>query len=453
MATTVAASSRRNQLAWALYDWASGPFIITVASVFLGPYLTNLAKAGADSAGMVHIAGLTVAAGALFPYTVSFSVLLQLLVMPVAGAVGDSWGHKKLMFGAFAYAGALAAGGLYFLRGTNYGLGAALFVVANVAYGASFVMYDSFLNEVAAADERHRVSALGWSLGALASGLLLLANVVAVAKAGALGLTTADAVRISLASAGVWWAVFAVIPLVGIRLPARAAPARSSGLAWLTRGYRDLPRYRQSMWFLIAYLIYNDGVQTVATMASQFGQEELHISIDVIASVVLLAQFVGMLSTFGSIQLAKRIGGKAAICASLLLWTAAVVYAYGWLYTTAQYVGVGVVFAVAWGGTQSLSRSLFSLLIPRGREAEYFGVFMISSRGTSWLGPLLFGLALQFSHSYRVALVSLVVFFLTGMAVLLRVNVEQGALQAAAEPGGDNALTARSIAAVAGAYD
>ena len=431
-----AASDRREQLSWYFYDWANSAFPTTVVTVFLVPYLTTVAKAAADAQGFVYPLGIPVAAGAFFPYVVSLSVLSQVVVLPILGAIADYSRRKKQLLGLFAYLGALATVGLYFLQGTNYLLGGALFIVANVSFGASVVFYNAFLPEISPPDKRDFVSSMGWALGYLGGGLLLALNLVLVFRASTFGLSTGDAVRISLASAGLWWAIFTIVPLLGLRTrqPARSLP---SGRGYVGAGFAQLRdtiagarAFPQTLLFLSAYLLYNDGIQTVIALSSQFGQEELGLTIATLTSVILMVQFVAFFGALAFNYVAERLGSKRAIMLSLAVWTAILVYAYALLYTTEQFFALGAAIAVVLGGSQALSRSVFSQMIPRGQESEYFSLYEVSERGTSWLGPLLFGLALQFTGSYRVAIVSLVVFFLAGMVLLSRVDVRAAAREA-----------------------
>jgi UMF1 family MFS transporter len=168
----------------------------------------------------------------------------------------------------------------------------------------------------------------------------------------------------------------------------------------------------------------------VITLTSQFGQEELGLSISTLTTVILMVQFVAF---FGSILfnfIAKGVGAKPAVILGLLIWTGSLVYAYGFLRTTLEFFILAAVIAVVLGGSQALSRSIYSRMIPKGREAEYFSLYEVSERGTSWLGPLLFGLSLQFTGSYRVAIGSLVIFFIVGLILLSRVDLKKAAEEA-----------------------
>ncbi len=432
------AESRREQVGWYFYDWANSAFSTTVVSVFLGPYLTAIARSAADANKLIYPLGIPVAEGAYFPYLVALSVSLQVLFLPILGAIADYTHLKKRLMGLFAYIGAFATMGLYFVQGTNYQLGGLLFVLANLSFGASIVFYNAFLPDIAEPDHRDAISSKGWALGYLGGGILLAANLFLFSSAERFGISGGDAVRISMCSAGVWWAIFTIVPMLALRT---RAPARSlpPGSRYLTIGFQQLREtirsarmYPQTMLFLAGYLIYNDGIQTVIALASQFGAEELKLEQSTLIQGILLVQFVGIFGALAFGWLARRIGAKKAILVSLVIWVGVVGAAYAIIQPgqAGQFYLFAAVVALVLGGSQALSRSLFSVMIPPGQESEYFSLYEISERGTSWLGPLVFGLALQMTGSYRVAIVLLIIFFVVGGALLSRVDVRRAALEA-----------------------
>jgi len=433
-------ASRREQRGWYFYDWANSAFSTTVVTLFFGPYLTTLAKAASGEDGAVSVLGLRLPAEALWPYLVSFSVLTQVAAFPLLGAIADYGRRKKEMLGVLAYAGAAATVLKFLLDGDRYLLGCLLFLVANFCFGASVVIYNSFLPEIAAPNERDAVSSNGWGLGYLGGGLLLALNLLLYTKAASLGISEAFAVRLSLASAGLWWALFTLIPLASLRnrgparLPPPGAGYLEAGLRQLSSTLRPIRAYRQALLFLVAYLIYNDGIQTVITLAAQFGQEELGLSMGVLTGSILLAQGVAFVGALGFKLVAARTGAKRAVMLTLVVWCLTLVYVYAGVRGEADFYLLAAVVGAVMGASQALSRSLFSFLIPRGQEAEYYSLYEISDKGTSWLGPLFFGLALQFTGRYRLAVLSLIVFFVAGLALLARVDLRAGACQAGNQP-------------------
>ena len=425
---------RREQRGWYFYDWANSAFPTTVVAVFLGPYLTTVTEAAAGAGGFVYPLGIPIRAGSLFPYVLSLSVLLQVLVLPLIGAITDRTQRKKQLLALFAYVGALATMGMYLIEGSTYLLGGVLFLVANLSFGASIVVYNAFLPEIAKPDERDRVSSRGWGLGYLGGGLLLAVNLALFSAHEALGLSEGHAVRISLLSAGAWWALFALIPLRTLRNRRRPVHSSEQGAAVVTGGFRQLfdtlraaRAYPQTLLFLGAYLLYSDGIQTVVTLAATYGALELELEQGTLISAVLMVQFVAFAGALLLGALARMFGAKRVILASLVVWTATVAVGYVIAAGAAwQFYLLAALIGVVLGGSQALSRSLFSHMLPQGQKAAYFSLYEISERGTSWLGPLLFGLALQLTGSYRSALLSLVVFFVAGFVLLATVNVRRG---------------------------
>lgn len=435
--TTGTNERRREQQGWYFYDFACSVYSTSVLTVFLGPYLTSVAKAAADTEGFVRPLGIPVRAGSVFAYAVSVSVLLAVLLMPLAGAKADRTGRKKPLLAIAAYVGAAATTGMFFLDGDRYLLGAFLLIVANASLSVSMVLYNAYLPQIAEPHERDAVSSRGWAFGYTSGALVLVLNLVVYSGHDSFGLSESEAVRICLASAGVWWGAFTLVPLRRLR-DRRVAPggegAVGSGWRQLTATLRDMRRHPLTLSFLLAYLVYNDGVQTVISQASVYGSEELGLDQTTLITAVLLVQVLAVVGALGMGRLAGTHGAKRTILASLALWTLILAAGYFlpagaplWFYALAGAIGLVL------GGSQALSRSLFSHLVPRGKEAEYFSAYEMSDRGLSWLGPLVFGLAYQLTGSYRYAIISLVVFFALGFVLLARVSVRR-AVAAAGNP-------------------
>jgi len=428
--------SKREQHGWYMYDWAHSVFHSTVVTLFLGPYLTALAKAAAGPDGRVHPFGIPVDPRSWWGYLISISVVMQIFALPAAGTFADFSPNKKRLMFLFAYSGALATAAMFFLHGNQYLAGGVLFLIANLAFGAAVVVYNSFLPDIAPPEQRDAVSSTGWGIGYLSGGLLLALNLALFAKAKAFGVSESMAVRINLGSAGVWWALFALIPMATLRnRPSSRVRDSSESIFDSFRQFavtlREMRRYPQTLRFLIAFLLYSDAIQAIITLSAQFGSDELKIPMADLTEVILMVQFVAFFGSFVFDWIAKLIGAKPAVIFGLLIWTGVLVSIYVSVRTETQFFIVAAVIAMVLGGTQALSRSLFSLMIPKGREAEYFGLYEISDKGTSWLCPLLFGLALQFTGSYRLSILSIVTFIASGLLVLLTVNVEEAAAEAA----------------------
>lgn len=427
-------NNKREILGWAMYDWANSAFSTTVGTVFLGPYVSGLARAAAERAGTATASffGLPVAPDSFLPYCISLSVALQVLFLPILGAIADYSHLRKRMMQLFALIGALATASMFFVVDETWWLGGVLFIIANLSFGAAIVFYNAYLPDIASEDQRDRVSSFGWAMGYLGGGLLLVGNLAIFQLRDRLGLDGATAARINLASAGLWWLGWSLWTWATLR-PRHAPRALPPGETYLTIGFKQLRqtfaeayRYPHTLRYLLAYLVYNDGIQTVIAVASIFAaapvaQGGLGIEQGTLILVILMIQFVAFGGALFWGRLAGWVGAKNAILISLAIWAAVVIYAYFGLQgdsRVTEFWILGACIALVLGGSQAISRSLFAQMIPPGKEAEFFSIYEVSERGTSWLGPLLFGLVNQWLGSLRPAILSLIFFFVVGLLLL-----------------------------------
>jgi UMF1 family MFS transporter len=433
--------ARRNeQRAWYWYDWANSAFATTIAGVLFAPYLIAIAEEAAVG-DRIDVLGLSIAPGALPSFVITASTLLSALALPVIGAMADRTARKKELLAGFAWSGAAFASLLFFVTGDNWELGAVAFLVANFLFGASTVVNDSILIFIADEDERDRVSSRGWAFGYAGGGLLLALNFGLVTFHDALGISEGMAVRISMLSAALWWAGFTWIPYLRLRHHEPRHVAQVEGgllrqsFGQLASTLRHLRGYPVTLTFLLAYLFFNDGIQTVIASASTFGVEELGFETGTVLATYLLVQFVAVFGALGFGRLAERYGAKPVILGGLVMWmaivTVALVVPDGEL---VPFLLLGAAIGIVLGGTQALARSYYSLLIPRGFEAEYFSFYHAMERGTSWFGTLVFGLVYQLTDSYRPAIFALIAFFLVGGLLLVRVDTARGIREAGNSP-------------------
>lgn len=442
MATSRAMVNDRKEIfGWAMYDWANSAFSTTVGTVFLGPYIASLAAEAAKAFpdGMARFAGIPVAPDSFLPYCISFSVGMQVLFLPVLGAIADYSHLRKRMMQIFATIGALATILMFFITGGLWWAGGVLFIIANLAFGAAIVFYNAYLPDIASEEERDRVSSYGWAMGYLGGGILLALNLAFFIFSEDLGVPGDIAVRINLASAGIWWMGFAFITWARLRPrhTARALPAGetyvSIGFKQLRSTFRELKHIPETLKYLLAYFLYNDGIQTVIAISSTFAAAPLirgglELPQDTLIALILMIQFVAFFGALFWGKLAKWIGAKQAIIVSLVIWAGVVIYAYGGLKgesRVAEFFVLGIFIAIVMGGSQAISRSLFAQMIPTGKEAEFYSFYEVSERGTSWTGPLIFGLANQWFGSLRYGILSLIFYFIAGLIVLPLVNVKK----------------------------
>ena len=422
-----------------MYDWANSAFSTTIVGALYGPYLTEITQRAVGENGVVvNLAPFgAVTSKSFFPTCVSIAVFLQIFLLPVLGSIADYSNLKKKMMGAFCYIAVVATCLMFFVDGRLYWFGGLLFIIANLGFGAALVFYNGFLNEITTEDQRDKVSSRGFAYGYLGGGLLLALNFLLVLSAPRLGLDPYMAVRISLLSAGVWWGGFAVVTFATLKTRAaekslpRGKTYLTVGFSELGRTFRELARLRYTLKYLVAYLFFNDGIQTVISMASVFMAQELFIARGLktdqsfLLGIFLMVQFVAIFGALMFERLAYAINTKNAILVSLVLWAAVVFYGYGFLHSTTEAWVMGAVIGIVLGGSQALARSLFSRMIPTGREASFFGIYEVSERGTSWLGPLVFGAVVAATNSYRQALLSLIVFFVVGTIILYLTDTDK----------------------------
>ena len=426
----------REIFGWKMYDWANSAFYTTVVGALFSPYLTRLAQAAVGENGVVLNLGFlgSVTAKSLPSLCVSISVGAQVFLLPVLGALGDYSDLKKRLMALFCYIAVIANCLLFFIQGTLYIWGGVLFIVANVCFGASIVFYNAFLPEIATEDQADKVSSRGFAYGYLGGAILLTINLLLVTQAEKLGISTGLAVRLSFLSAGLWWGGFAVFTFLNLksRPKAKSLPPGSgyirAGFMEIFATVRELRRLPLTLRYLLAYLVYNDGIQTVIFAASAFLEQELFPQGNptFLLEIFLMVQFVAVFGALLFERLAYLIKTKNAILVSLVIWAGIVIYAYAFLRSVPQAWVMAGVIAIVLGGSQALSRSLFSRMIPAGKEAAFFGLYEVSERGTSWMGPLLFSIVIARTGSYRQALLSLIVFFVVGLIGLWLTNTDRG---------------------------
>ncbi|MEW6086367.1 MAG: MFS transporter [Chloroflexota bacterium] len=435
------ANDRREIFGWAMYDWANSAFSTTVGTVFLGPYIASLAAEAAQAYpdGLARFFGIPVAPDSFLPYCISFSVGLQVLFLPILGAIADYSHLRKRMMQIFAFIGAICTMAMFFVVGPTWWLGGLLFIIANLSFGAAIVFYNAYLPDIATEEERDRVSSFGWAMGYLGGGILLALNLAFFIFSEDIGVPGDLAVRINLASAGIWWMGFSFLTWQRLR-PRHAARSLPQGETYVSVGFkqlgktfREIKRFPETIKYLLAYFLYNDGIQTVIAIASTFAAAPIArggvgLSQDTLIAVILMIQFVAFGGALFWGRLAKWIGAKQSIMVSLVIWSVVVIYAYSGLQgesRVTEFFILGFFIALVLGGSQAISRSLFAQMIPKGKEAEFYSFYEVSERGTSWTGPLIFGLANQMFGSLRYGIIALIIYFIAGMLILPFVNVKK----------------------------
>jgi UMF1 family MFS transporter len=417
--------------AWAMYDWAVSSLQAVVLTAVFPIFFVRVAAAGLpESRGTQALATAN-----------TIAAIIIALISPVLGAVSDYAAAKKRMLAGSMLVGAAATAGMFFIKRGDLTLASTLFVIAIMGATASVVFYEALLPHIAKPSEIDRVSSAGYAMGYIGGGLLLAANLAWIQQPALFGLPSGEGLsdqaaslpaRLAFVSVAVWWIVFAIPLFRRVPEPPRTLeqdePGRGSVFATafsrLGETMKQLIGFRQAFLMLLAFLIYNDGIQTIIKMATAYGTE-IGIGQSALIAAVLMVQFVGVPFAFLFGALASRIGAKRSVFLGLLAYT--IISIIGYFMTTAThfFILAGLVGMVQ-GGTQALSRSLFATLIPAHKSGEFFGFYSVFEKFSSIFGPLLFSVTIALTGSSRNAILSVVVFFIVGAAVLAFVDVEKG---------------------------
>jgi UMF1 family MFS transporter len=413
---------RRVINAWCMYDWANSAFATTVMSALFPPFYRSL----------VTEAGLPESnATAYWGYTTSIALLAMALMAPILGATADYTGGKKRYAAFFVTLGLLFTVSFVFIGSGGWLLASVLYLGAVFGFSGANLFYESLLPHIAVRGDIDQVSTRGYAFGYIGGGVVLAVNVLWVMRPSAFGMPdTAFAIRASFASVAVWWGLFSIPffrrvpqpPPDRVGLGTRAAPLE--GFARLIKTFREIRRYRQLVVFLFAFWVYSDGIGTIIRMATAYGDEIGIGLVDMMAALVL-TQFVAIPFSFLFGGLAKRLGAKRCILLTLGVYAAVSVSAF-FMQTALHFYVLAVVVGTVQGGTGALSRSLFGSMVPRHKASEFFGFFSASVKFAGIAGPLVFGIVSQIAGHSRLSILSLIAFFIVGMAILRRLDVEEG---------------------------
>ena len=422
---------KRAQLAWVMYDWANSAFATTV----MGAILPNYFSVYIASEGALSIWGYTVAIGSLIAAVIS----------PVLGAIADFRGSKKKFMAFFIAVGVISTALLYLVdQPGDQLLASILYIFGTIGFAGSLVFYDALLPHIADEDEIDQVSSRGYAVGYIGGGLLLLINVAMIFLGPSLlpAMDETEAtklmMRLSLASVAVWWAVFSISIFRWVREPDRMVEESEIGQNVLTVGFKrffttlkDISKFRDLFWFLLTFFVYANGIGTIITMAVAFGTD-LGFGTMILIGTLLMVQFVAAPFSILFGKLSKKLGIKKSITLSLLIYTVVAIVGY-FMSEEWHFLLLGFGVAMVQGGSQALSRSLIGQLMPKSKTAEFYGFFSVSEKFNTVVGPFIMALVTQLTGNSRWGIVSLVIFFVVGILMLRRVDIERGIKQAQAE--------------------
>lgn len=427
--------------AWAMYDWGISAAQTTIMTAVFPIFFVSYAGSGLDGTKASETWGIANTVGA---------VLIAILA-PLLGAVADYKAAKKRFLMLFMILGVGASMGMFFIGQGQILLASVLFILTIAGATGSMTFYEALLPHIAREDEIDRVSTAGYALGYVGGGLLLALNLLWIQQPGLFGLPSGEGLtpeqsslpaRLAFVSVGVWWLLFSLPVLRKVPEPPRTLESdeQLGESAWrvaftrLGETLRELRGYKQAFLMMLAFTIYNDGIQTIIKMASVYGTE-IGIGQGDLITAILLVQFIGIPCAFAFGALAGRIGAKRSVFIGLAVYTGICLFAYNMTSAREFYI-LAVLVGLVQGGTQALSRALFAKLIPKHKSGEFFGFFSVFEKFGGILGPLVFAIVINRFQSSQLAILSVIVFFVVGGAILLFVNVEEGERTArAAEQG------------------
>ena len=431
--------SRPELRAWAMYDWALSAMQTVIMTAVFPIYFVSVAGAGMPGAQATQ----------QLARANTIALVIVAFLSPLLGAVADFSAAKKRFLAAFTILGVMATGAMWFIGHGDIALASNLLILALIGGSGCLVFYESLLPHIAAPDEMDRVSTAGYAIGYIGGGVLLVFNLLWIQKPEWFGLPSGPGLsreqatlpaRLAFLSVALWWALFALPLFRRVREPQRVIEPdetpRANAIAiafqrvWET--LRELRGYRQAFLMLVAFLLYNDGVQTIIKMATAYGTE-IGLPRGALIAAVVLVQFVGVPFTFLFGSVAGRIGAKPAIFAGLLVYTGISILGF-FMRTATHFYVLALLVGMVQGGTQALSRSLFASMIPPHKSGEFFGFYSIFEKFAGIFGPLLFYLTIELTGSSRNAILSVILFFAVGALLLWKVDVEEGRRQAAAQP-------------------
>ena len=407
--------------AWALYDLANSAYYTTIVAAVFPIYFRRVLAADMTEADALST----------FAWASTIAILVVAIVAPLLGAIADQAAIKKRLLAIFAGIGITSCVAMYWATEGEWLFALTLFVIGNIGVAGSIVFYESLLPHLVGPSELDRVSTAGYAIGYLGGGVMLAINLLMIQQPGLFGLADAGmGTRLSFVAVGLWWAIFSIPLFMKVSEPraleggSRQPASIASGVRHLMATFRELRKYRNALWFLLAFFVYNDGIQTMIKMAAIYG-ETIGIDSGSMITALLLTQFIGVPAAFGFGALAGRIGAKPAVYVGLGVYV--LIAALGYYMSTALHFFVlAILVGLVQGGTQALSRSLFASMIPRQKSSEFFAFFGVFERYAGVLGPAVFATVVSMTGHGRLAILAVLIFFIVGALLLTLVDVDAG---------------------------
>ncbi|MBI3813981.1 MAG: MFS transporter [Nitrospinae bacterium] len=439
---------RLETVSWGMYDWANSAFATVILTAIFSKYFAQVVAGGERG---VEIFGINIHGAALWDFIVAIAMLIVAIISPILGAIADFSAKRRTFQIFFCYLGVIFSGLLFFVGAGDYLIGSLFFIFALIGFSASIVFNDSFLIQISTEKNIGRISSLGWGLGYIGGGLLLLINLIMLQFPNLIGLPKDYfTVQDCFLSVAMWWFIFSIPAFMFIKekpigsklhegesyrfplIKSGVTTSISIGVKRLNHTFKSIKQHRELFKFLLAFLIYNDGIETVIIMASIFGAEVVKMDTGELILYFLMIQGIAFIGSIVFGHFADAAGKKTAIIISLIIWCFVSIWAYFlgiiWDMKTEYWI-LGMIAATVLGGSQAISRSFCGALTPHEKAAEFFGFYAISGRFATIFGPLIYGLIIHFTKSIQAGILSVIIFFIVGMLILFTVNEEKGVLE------------------------
>lgn len=410
-----------------MYDWANSAFATTMMAAVLPIFYSDVAASTLPNEQM---------ATSYWGMTQSVAMLIVWVLTPILGAIADYSGFKVLFLRLFSYLGILASLCFVFVGNGDYLLASVLFILGTIGFSGGNAFYDALLNDLVEPEKRDYISSKGFAFGYIGGGVLLVLNLLLIQKYGWFGLPDSlTGTYISFASVALWWYFFS-LPLFRKVKDKNGGPRHKFGeytkigFSRIWNTFKRITRYPELLKYLIAYWFFNDGISTIITMATIYGKE-IGLGTSHLIAALVITQFVGIPFTLLFGKIAERLGSKLSLYISLSIYVLIVIFGY-FMTETWQFYALAIVVGMVQGGSQSIARSIYSRLVPSDRPAEFFGFLSVSSKFSAIVGPFVFSVVGLATGSSRLGILALVVFFIVGIALLAKVNLQKGAAEAKA---------------------
>jgi UMF1 family MFS transporter len=424
---------------WAMFDWANSVYNLVITSTIFPAYYESMtAERTEGGISYVHFLGREFVNTSLYNYTLAFALLVVALILPLLTSIADYKGNKKSFMAFFFTIGSIACAALYFFNDSStLWVGIICMIIACICFWSSYVFSNSFLPEIAAPEDRDRVSARGFAYGYVGSVILQVICFVFVMKFDWFGITQGEGSRISFLLVGIWWLSFGYFSLSRLPKPIAAGNTSSQGNL-ISNGYKELiivwkqlknmPVIKR---FLGSFFFYNMGVQTVMLAATLYGKSELEIPVANLIAAILLIQLVAIPGAYLISKLSGRIGNFKALMIVIFFWILICIAAYFVpKHAIIQFYILGACVGFVMGGIQSLSRSTYSKLMPETKDtASFFSFYDVTEKIAVVIGMLSFGYITELTGSQRGSVLALGVFFLIGLVILFSALKKQQAEQ------------------------